>query len=140
MGTAGRAAGGRPRPHRPSETNYNAKRRETKSAVAALQNGVKLARKQDMLEGTAVSDDSSNSASENEETPAPPADEGVMYSFDTSRSPSQGSQTIKLVKDEYQVLDGEGEEVGLTPAKKSKAKSTATQDQVADTEEDYEFV
>ncbi|KAI7500280.1 hypothetical protein KC367_g3746 [Hortaea werneckii] len=155
--TAGRAAGGRPRPHRPSETNYNAKRRETKGAVAALQNGAKLARKQDMLEGTAVSDESSNSASENEDTSAPPADEGVMYSFDTSRSPSQGSQilnaalakaverfeereTIQLVKDEYQVLDGEGEEVGLTAAKKTKAKSAATQDQVADMEEDYEFV
>lgn len=110
-----------------------------------------------MLEGTAVSDDSSNSASDPEDMPAQPADAGVMYSFDTSRGPSQGSQilnaalnkaverfeeraTIKLVKDEYQVLDTEGEEVGLTPAKKGKAKTKEASAAAEDADEDYEFV
>ncbi|KAK3100947.1 hypothetical protein LTR53_018710, partial [Teratosphaeriaceae sp. CCFEE 6253] len=128
--TSGRVAGGKPRPHRPSDTTYNAKRREVKGAVAALQNGAKVARKQDMLEGTAVSDESAGSASDDyDETPSPPADAHVIYSFDAVRSPSQGSQILnaalakaverfedreikQLVKDEYEVLDDEGESVG----------------------------
>lgn len=175
--TPGRVAGGKPRPHRPNETcvsyplicpdqkltahsNYNLKRKEAKGAVAALQNGAKTARKQDMLEGTAVSDDSSNSSSDHDEsTPSPPADANVMYSFDAVRAPSQGSQilnaalakaverfeereTVKLVKSEYDVLDSEGESVGLTAVKKSKAKGKAKEEAmiVPDADEDYEFV
>ncbi|KAK5129702.1 hypothetical protein LTR08_002946 [Meristemomyces frigidus] len=154
----GRPVGGKPRPHRPSETEYNFKRRETKGAVAALQNGDKVARKQDMLEGAAVSDDSSNSASDYDETPSPPADAGITYSFDAKRSPSHGSQilnvalakavekfeereTVKLVKNEYEVLDDEGESVAVTLGKKVKAKAKATTTSVPDAEEeDYEFV
>ncbi|KAK5128290.1 hypothetical protein LTR85_002957 [Meristemomyces frigidus] len=154
--TVSRAAGGKPRPLRPSETAYDVKRRETKGAVAALQSGVKVARKQDMLEDTAVSDDS-GSASDYDDTPSPPADVGVTYSFDASRGPSQGSQilnaalhkavkrfeereTVKLVKDEYEVLDDEGESVGLTPAKKGKTKTKAAPITVPDADDDYEFV
>ncbi|KAK3673001.1 hypothetical protein LTR78_007112 [Recurvomyces mirabilis] len=154
--TTGRAAGGKPRPHRPSETDYNAKRRESKGAVAALQNGAKVARKQDVLDGTAISDDSSNSTSDYDDTPSPAVDPAVMYSFDAARGPSQGSQilntalanavakfedreTVKLVKNEYEILDDEGESIGLTPVKKSK-KVKAPAMIVPDADEDYELV
>ncbi|TKA70604.1 hypothetical protein B0A55_06710 [Friedmanniomyces simplex] len=153
--TSGRAAGGKPRPHRPSETNYNAKRREVKAAVAALQPGAKVARKQDMLEGTAVSDESSGSASDYDDVPSPSVDP-YFYSFDSRGAPSEGSQilnaalvkavakfeereTVKLVKDEYEVLDDEGESVGLTPVKKGK-KAKAQPMVVPDADEDYELV
>ena len=138
---------------------YNSKRKETKGAVAALQSGNKVTRKQDALEGTAISDESSNSASDNDDVPSPPADAGVMYSFDAKRAPSHGSQilnvalakavekfeereTVKLVKDEYEVLDDEGESVGLTLAKKgrTKAKAQVQPAGVPDADEDYEFV
>lgn len=136
-------------------STYDSKRRETKGAVAALQGGAKVARKHDMLEGTAVSDDS-GSASDYDATPSPPADAGITYSFDASRGPSQGSQilnaalnkavkrfedrqTVKLVKDEYEVLDDEGEAVALT-AKKGKSKTKSAPVHVPDADDDYEFV
>ena len=137
-------------------SNFNAKRREAKGAVAALENRAKVARKQDMLDGTAVSDDSSNSASDYDDTPSPPADAHVMYSFDAARGPSHGSQilnaalakavekfeereTVQLVKEEYEVLDDEGESVGLSPVKKGK-KPKAPMMMVPDADEDYELV
>ena len=108
-----------------------------------------------MLEGTAVSDDSSNSASDYDETLLPPTDANVMYSFDASRSPSHGSQilnaalakavekfedreTVQLVKEEYEVLDDEGESVGLTSVKKAKKPKAVMM--VPDADEDYELV
>ncbi|KAK1822236.1 hypothetical protein LTR12_003375 [Friedmanniomyces endolithicus] len=153
--TTGRAAGGKLRPQRPSETNYNAKRREVKVAVAALQPGAKVARKQDMLEGTAISDESSGSASDYDDVPSPAVDPW-FYSFDSPTAPSQGSQilnaalvkavakfeereTAKLVKNEYEVLDDEGESVGLTLAGKSK-KAKAQPMIVPDADEDYELI
>lgn len=126
--------------------------------MASLQPGIKVARKQDMLDGTAVSsDDSSNSSSDHDDAPMPPVDTGVMYSFDATRGPSHGSQilnvalakavekfeereTVKLVKTEYEVLDDEGESIGLTPAKKSKGKAKAVPMIVSDADEDYEFL
>jgi len=135
-------------------SEYNAKRREAKGAVAALHNGAKVTRKQDMLESTAVSDDSSNSSSDRDDTPSPSADAGVMYSFDANRGPSHGSQilnvalakavekfedreTVKLVKEEYELLDIEGEVV-LGKTSKKKAKSSPVI--VPDADEEYEFV
>jgi hypothetical protein len=45
-------------------------------------------------------------------------------------------ETAKLVRNEYEVVDSEGESVGLTPVKtKGKAKKVAEAE-----EEDYEFV
>ncbi|KAK4893803.1 hypothetical protein LTR27_007828 [Elasticomyces elasticus] len=154
--TSGRAAGGKPRPHRPSETTYNAKRRESRGAVAALQSGIKVARKHDMLEGTAVSDESSGSASDRDDSPSPIADAGYTFSFDLPTGPSQGSQILnaalakavakfedrevtKLVKDEYEVLDDEGESIGLTPAKKSR-KAKVHPMIVPDADDDYEII
>ncbi|KAK0262417.1 hypothetical protein LTR48_007441 [Friedmanniomyces endolithicus] len=147
---------GKLRPQRPSETsNYNAKRREVKAAVAALQPGAKVARKQDMLEGTAISDESSGSASDYDDVPSPAVDPW-FYSFDSPTAPSQGSQilnaalvkavakfeereTFKLVKNEYEVLNDEGESVGLTMAGKSK-KAKAQPMIVPDADEDYELI
>lgn len=105
-----------------------------------------------MLEGTAVSDDSASSSSDQEVTPSPPADAGITYSFDAAKGPTQGSQilnvalakaidrfeekeTVKLVKNEYEVVDSDGE---VTPVKKAKAKAVVVG--VADADEDYEFV
>ncbi|KAF2167112.1 hypothetical protein M409DRAFT_66176 [Zasmidium cellare ATCC 36951] len=153
-------APGKPRPYRPSETEYNLKRREEKSAVASLAHGTKIARKHDMLEGTAMTDDSSGSNSdEYDETPSPPVDAGVTYSFDHARGPTKGSQilnvalakavekfeereTVKLVKSEYELLDSEGEAVTPSPAKKRKGKKAAAEQAVVvpTEDEDYEFV
>ena len=112
-----------------------------------------MTRKHDMLEGTnttpPTSDDSSSSSSDHDD--ATPPDPGVMYSFDAAKGPSHGSQilnvalaraverfeekeTAKLVKNEYEVLDSEGETVGLTP---SKGKAKVVHE---DGDEDYEFV
>ena len=130
-------------------------RRETKGAVASLAHGTKIARKHDMLEGAPVSDHSSDSNSDHDEAAvSPPPDAGVMYSFDAPTGPSHGSQilnaalskaverfeekeTAKLVKNEYDIIDSEGESVGLTPVKKGKGKAPVT---VPDADEDYEFV
>nr|POE94251.1 hypothetical protein CFP56_16491 [Quercus suber] len=148
--------GQKPRPHRPSETEFNSKRRYEKGAVAALASGAKLARKQDMLEGTAVSSSDESAASDLEETPSPPVDAGVMYSFDAARGPSQGSQilhaalnkavqrfedgeTTKLVKDEYEVLDTEGEIVGDKSSKKGRKSAASQPLQVPETDEDYDI-
>lgn len=135
-------------------SEYNLKRRETKGAVASLAHGARITRKHDMLEGnTAVasSDDSSSSSSDHDDAPAP--DAGVMYSFDASKGPTQGSQilnvalakaverfeekeTAKLVRNEYEVVDSEGESIGLTPVKE-KGKRKVGQEEA---DEDYEFV
>ncbi|KAF2769635.1 hypothetical protein EJ03DRAFT_312006 [Teratosphaeria nubilosa] len=149
---AGRQQGGKPRPHRPNETYvfsscclsaFSARRREAKSAaVASIQSSSKISRKHDMLEG-------------NQDRA------GAVYSF-SARGPSHGSQilnaalakavekfeereTVKLVKNEYEVLDDEGESVGLTPVK-SRGKSYAkVVKEVAPSggdmdEDEYEFI
>jgi len=154
----------KPRPHRPAETQFNFKRHTVKSAVAAQAYGAKgekVARKMDMLEGNAgISDDSANSASDDYEesgTISPP--EGVMYSFDAKRAPSEGSQilnvalakaverfeereTIKLVNAEYDVLDTAGESV-VQPSsgrKAHKGKGKAPVIGVPDADDDYEII
>jgi hypothetical protein len=115
-----------------------------------------------MLEGH-TSDDASpthSSASDySDGTPSPPADADITYSFDAARGPTQGSQifnvalaqavekfeereTVKLVKDEYDVLDADGEVVA-SPARKGKEKVKARvmgATRVPDADEDYEFV
>lgn len=142
-------------------SEYNQRRRETKSAVASLAHGARMARKHDVLEGTDTSanEESSSAGSgsdvdENATSPTP--DAGIMYSFDATRAPSQGSQiltaamakaverfeekeTARIVKNEYDVLDSEGEVVEL---KKSKGKGKAKAEKVVvpDADEDYEFV
>ena len=128
----------------------------------SLVNQPRIARKQDMLEGH-TSDDASpnNSASDfSDGTPSPLADVDITYSYDAPRGPTQGSQilnvalaqavekfeereTVKLVKDEYDVLDVDGEVVA-SPARKGKEKVRARgglgATRVPDADEDYEFV
>ena len=117
------------------------------------------ARKHDALDTASAlptEDESSGSNSDFDKgTPSPSPDAGVMYSFDAARGPTHGSQifntalakavekfeekeTAKLVKNEYEILDSEGESVGLTPLKKGKGK--AKEVSVPDEDEDYEFV
>jgi hypothetical protein len=127
----------------------------------SLINQPRIARKQDMLEGHTSDEGSSpNTASDfSDGTPSPPADADITYSFDASRGPTQGSQifnvalaqavekfeereTVKLVKDEYDVLDADGEVVA-SPARKGKEKVKARAmgaTRVPDADEDYEFV
>jgi hypothetical protein len=127
----------------------------------SLINQPRIARKQDMLEGHTSDEGSSpNTASDfSDGTPSPPADADITYSFDASRGPTQGSQifnvalaqavekfeereTVKLVKDEYDVLDADGEVVA-SPARKGKEKvkvRTMGATRVPDADEDYEFV
>lgn len=107
-----------------------------------------------------MTDDSSGSNSdEYDETPSPPVDAGVTYSFDHARGPTKGSQilnvalakavekfeereTVKLVKSEYELLDSEGEAVPPSPEKKRKGKKVAGEHAVVvpAEDEDYEFV
>ena len=105
-----------------------------------------------------VEDESCGSNSDFDEgTVSPPPDAGIMYSFDAPRGPTHGSQifntalakavkkfeekeTARLVKNEYEILDSEGESVGLTPVKKGKGKAKAEPVIVPDADEDYEFV
>ncbi|KAF2487662.1 hypothetical protein BDY17DRAFT_320187 [Neohortaea acidophila] len=154
-----------PRPSHPSETYFNARRRDAKGAVASLAHGTKIARKHDIRESTAnaVSDDSSsNSSSDHDDShkasSSPPSETEIMYSFDAARGPSRGSEilnvalakavekfeereTAKLVKNEYDVIDSEGESVGLSSTgKRGKGKGKALSVPLVDEDEDYEFV
>lgn len=125
-------------------------------------NHARLARKQDMLEGTTSDEASSNNSASDfssDGTPSPAADADITYSFDASRGPTQGSQifnvalakavekfeereTVKLVKDEYDVLDADGESVASPARKGGKAAKVAGMGatRVPDADEDYEFV
>jgi len=174
------------RPQRPRETLFNSERRFANESMRHRSQGAKgekFARKQDMLEGNALSGcddvDSSSSASSDAGGPAIASEraavsgpdgecDGIMYSFDAPRAPSEGSQilnvalakaverfeereTVKLVSAEYDVLDTSGEVVAVPSAagrraRKGKGKgsspvmaATVAAD-VADADEDYEFV
>lgn len=113
-----------------------------------------------MLEGSTSDEASSNNSASDfsDGTPSPAADADITYSFDASRGPTQGSQifnvalakavekfeereTVKLVRDEYDVLDGDGESLA-SPARKGKAKKAGGMGatRVPDADEEYEFV
>jgi hypothetical protein len=93
-----------------------------------------------------VSDDSSADEDVDHPSTAPAPDAEIAYSFDAHRGPSHGSQilnvalekaieryeireTDKLIKNEYEVLDADGEP--LSPAKKRH---------IAPEDAEYEFV
>ncbi|KAF2723162.1 hypothetical protein K431DRAFT_292879 [Polychaeton citri CBS 116435] len=154
---------GNPRPMRHNDDISSLDRRSDKAALDKIKHGTRAGhvRKLDMMEGTAAAalSESSDSSSEiDDQTTSPAPDASVMYSFDAAKGPSQGSQilnlalakaeerfkdkeTVRLVKTEYDVLDAEGDTVGIQPGKKSKrkAKPGSTKSQAADDEE-YEFV
>jgi len=128
-------------------------------AVSKTTHKAKTARKQDMLaagEDVTGSEDSSASAGEdNAAATSPIPNDPVMYSFDHNRGPTNGSQilntalaqamekyedkeTTDLIRKEYEILDSDGEKVGLTPIKKGKGK--AKDKKTSANDEDYEFV
>jgi hypothetical protein len=112
-------------------------------------NQAKLAQRRDIHE-----EQSSSSCDDDEiiePSAAPEPDAEIAYSYDASRGPSQGSQVLgfalakaverfennatdKLVKDEYEVLNSDGEPV-VTQACKKGSKSNASKD-----DDEYEFV
>lgn len=108
-----------------------------------------MSRRHEMIEGHA---DSSCDEDVVEPSAAPEPDAEITYSFDAERGPSQGSQVLgqalakaveryenkvtdKIVKDEYEVLDSDGEPVAPRLPKKAVSKVPAVVD-----EDDYEFV
>ncbi|GAB7364572.1 hypothetical protein MBLNU230_g5379t1 [Neophaeotheca triangularis] len=137
-----------------------------RSAGGVVASVNKISRKHDKLDdndnldsaSSAAEESASASGSDDNGDAGVAPDSGVTYSFDAARGPSQGSQilnvalakamekyeekeTVKLVRTEYDVLDSEGESVGLAPAsKKGKAKSAGVVAGVPDADDDYEFV
>jgi hypothetical protein len=114
----------------------------------------KDAQRHDILDSTTyVSGDSSCDEDPVESTAAPEPDAEVTYSFDAAKGPTHGSTVLstalakaverfestvtdKLVKDEYEVLNSEGEPIPRTPLKKSGRRSAIHENE----EDDYEFV
>lgn len=110
----------------------------------------KMARKHDIINEQYSSGDSSADEDVEEASAAPEPDAEIAYSYDAARGPSHGSQVLsmalakaverfenhatdKLVKEEYEVLDNDGESV--TSDKSRRTKATA-----ATEEDDYEFI
>jgi hypothetical protein len=135
--------------------------RPAKSQLAAMRtrrpekqwqmNQVKVARRRELANAKAEATDSS-ADEEVEPSAAPEPDAEVTYSFDAKKGPSHGSQilghalaeaveryehkeTEKLVKDEYLVLDSDGEPVA---GKGKKAKEAALID--VDDDSEYEIL
>lgn len=116
-------------------------------------NRTKTSRKRDLHFDTVdCLETTDSSADEEVESSAAPQPD-VIYSFDHYRSPSKGSQVLghalaeavdryetkateKLVKDEYLVLDSDGEPLTTSTKKASKALESA----YVDDEDDYELL
>lgn len=99
-----------------------------------------------------ASGDSSADEEIEEASAAPVPDADIAYSYDAAQGPNHGSQilglalakaieryegreTDKLVKEEYEVLNTDGEPIASGPSGKGANKKDAAAD-----EEDYEFV
>jgi hypothetical protein len=113
----------------------------------------KSAQRHDIIAGAAYASDSSCDEEPAESTAAPEPDAEVTYSFDAPKGPTHGSTVLstalakaverfestvtdKLVKDEYEVLNSDGEPIPRTPIKKGGRRSGIAEAE----EEDYEFV
>jgi hypothetical protein len=109
----------------------------------------RMARKLPVVHDDTLQSDSSAEEDVIEASAAPEPDADITYSFDATRGPGHGSQilsvavtqaverfenhtTDKLVKEEYEVLDHDGEPVNCSPARKVRAKGAV--------EDEYEFV
>lgn len=109
----------------------------------------RIARKLPRLADDGLQSDSSAEEDVEEASAAPEPDAEITYSYDAAHGPGQGSQilsvavaqaverfenhaTDKLVKEEYEVLDNEGEAVAINMARKGRHG-------VAE-EDEYEFV
>lgn len=125
-------------------------------AVATAKHRGKVAAWADVHEY--VGSDSSADEDVVEPSAAPEPDADILYSYDNKSAPSHGSQVLNqalakaverfevretdnLIKNEYEVLDEEGEPVAPAPKGKGKAKKVvaAVTPQLPE-EDDYEFV
>ncbi|OCL06275.1 hypothetical protein AOQ84DRAFT_378775 [Glonium stellatum] len=139
FGPGRRVEDNRPRPARIYPT--------VKSAFGDARHKARVAVRNDIAY---ASGDSSADEDVEEASAAPVPDADITYSFDAARGPSHGSQilglalakaieryevraTDKLIKEEYEVLDTDGESIASGPSRKGK-KNTVVE------EEDYEFV
>jgi len=147
------------RPRKPTETEFNCRRQINKAAeVYSLHSHKPTRSRASALDDDLSVRDSTGFSSDHapsENLPTAPVDAGVMYSYDASRGPSHGSQilkvalakaverfeekeTVRLVRNEYDVLDTDGETVKLG---KKQAKNAAQRTvSIPDADEDYEFV
>ncbi|KAF2663760.1 hypothetical protein BT63DRAFT_460883 [Microthyrium microscopicum] len=133
---------GRSVPRKPEPKPLNRKNAKGQSAKGLVRPAI-VADRQEALT------DSSSDEVEEQTTPAVAPDADVHYSFDAKRGPSHGSQVLsaaleaavdrfesketdKLVRDEYEVLDSEGEAMMTNAGKKGKFATAE--------EEEYEFV
>lgn len=127
-------------------------RRENGKNLMFLEHRAKIARKQDIVSEQSSAD---TSADEDvvEASAAPEPDAGITYSYDAARGPTGGSQVLsqalakaverfeshetdRLVNEQYEVLNTEGDVVEHRATKKGNSKvGKASAD-----EEDYEFV
>lgn len=138
---------------RPAKHSPYASLRESKLDKQSALHRAKANRRRDIVYDTAdATDSSADEATEPSAAPEPDAD--VTYSYDAERGPSHGSQVLgyaleqaverfetketeKLVKNEYLILDTEGEPV----AGKANSNKKAMQQTVEHDEEDeYEFL
>jgi len=137
---------------RPAKTSQLAALRyHNKAGKESAINRTKINQKRDLVYDTAEATDSS-ADEEVEPSAAPEPDSEITYSYDAERGPSQGSQVLgyalsqaverfenkatdKLVKDEYLVLDSDGEPVA---SKSDKRKATRSIEH--DEEDEYEFL
>lgn len=129
-------------------------RRPTGKQIAIVDpsmNLPKMARKHDIInEQYSSSGDSSADEDVEEASTAPEPDAEITYSYDAARGPSHGSQVLsmalakaverfenhatdKLVKEEYEVLDNDGESVASDKPRRTKAAAASEEDE-------YEFV
>ena len=127
-------------------------RRQNGKHLASLEHRAKNARKQDIVGGQSSAD---SSADEDvvEASAAPEPDAGIAYSYDAARGPTGGSQVLsqalakaverfenhetdRLVNEQYEVLNAEGETVEHRAAKKGNSKAG----NLAADEDEYEFV
>ncbi|KAG2161804.1 hypothetical protein VTO58DRAFT_109703 [Aureobasidium pullulans] len=139
-----------PRPRKRSETHNHRRVERSAAAAAAIASKAKISRKQDMLaagDDFAISSEDSSGASGDEAmTPTE-----ILYGFDSLRVPTHGSQilntalakaieqyedkeTVKLVRNEYEILDGDEEEAHNLGHASTKPKLLDAEDA------EYEFV
>ncbi|OCK86362.1 hypothetical protein K432DRAFT_376864 [Lepidopterella palustris CBS 459.81] len=142
FGPGRREEDGRPRPARVFPKYPN-------SGIGADRQKARVAVKNQI--SYASGGDSSADEEVEEASAAPVPDAEVTYSYDAAQGPSHGSQilglalakaierfevreTDKLIKEEYEVVDVDGEPVATAPAH-NKGKKAVSED-----EDDYEFV
>jgi len=137
---------------RPAKTSVLASHRPHRSEKQFEINRAKANRKRGLMYDTAEATDSS-ADEEVEPSAAPEPDAEIAYSYDAERGPSHGSQVLgyavsqaveryennateKLVKDEYLVLDAEGEPI----AGKSGKRNAKEPQQAIDEDDEYEIL